>query len=79
MVELRIKEIPFDLQLLAFKNQSKQGNLKDDSLLVSNGKSQGNFNWSESFEGEEFWQNISKGEFPETESIEDIMNQIKNL
>ena len=60
-----IKDLPIEIQEIVFKRQIEQGNPRNDELDLGNGRSNGNFNWDDTIEGDEFWENIYDGDFSE--------------
>lgn len=60
----KISDLPIELQVLAVKNQIKQGNKPDTNKKVVLPHISDNFSWDESNEGEAFWLCIDRGECP---------------
>lgn len=55
LMEVRIKDLPEGVQILALMEQEKQGNKPNRELLISSGVFFGNFEWSRSIQGSGFW------------------------
>jgi hypothetical protein len=57
MTSKKICELPIWYVLRATENQKAQGNIPNTDLNLDTTASRGNFNWTKSFEGQQFWAN----------------------
>ena len=70
-----IKDLPEKFKEMAFNNQIKQGNKPNENLSIDETKAKGNFTWTDTKEGFNFWHKIKEGYFPKEflgESIKTI-------
>jgi hypothetical protein len=58
-----IKDLPIELQVLAVKNQIKQGHTPNIDVELC--ETRNNFKWVDSNEGNDFWDSIDDGNCPE--------------
>ena len=64
--EIIIKDLPEKIKLLALQRQKDAGNIPNENLYVDAFKVNGNFDWNETPEGNEFWEIIhSEGDLRE--------------
>jgi len=69
---MKIKELKTSYPLVyqaALNNQRLQGNKEDDELEIGNDRSQGNFNWNKTPEGDGFWRIINDEDFNNARKI----------
>ncbi len=59
---MQIRELAPELQELVHRRQIEQGNDGTFDGSLSNNKDDGNFNWYQTPEGDDFWQELYDGE-----------------
>lgn len=57
--EIKIQDLPEKIKLLALQRQKDAGNIPNENLFIDAFKENGNFDWFETPEGNEFWEIIS--------------------
>jgi hypothetical protein len=55
---MTISELPEDIQKIALLRQQEQGNKPDVTLDLNLCQIGGNFNWDETLEGTDIWENL---------------------
>lgn len=60
---MKLKDLPQPIRELAEKRIREQGNEPRLNSYLSDDKSEGGFNWHDTFEGEDFWNEIDNGNF----------------
>jgi len=58
-----IKDLPIEIQEIVFQKQQGQGNEPNAELELSLDKTECNFNWDQTIEGHDFWEDINDGYF----------------
>jgi len=58
-----IKDLPIEIQEIVFQKQQGQGNEPNAELQLSLDKKECNFNWDQTIEGYDFWEDINDGYF----------------
>ena len=58
-----VYSLPIQIQKLYLQRQKEAGNKMDINTFLSMAKSGGGFNWDDTKEGREFWQNTTNGKF----------------
>jgi hypothetical protein len=58
-----IKNLPEEIQKIVFKRQKEQGNSHEVCLDIQADAKRGNFNWGETVEGKDIWDDINYGMF----------------
>ena len=56
---MTIKDLPEDIKLIALQRQQEQGNKPNENIDLNYGKSQGNFTWSKTPEGQNIWSRVN--------------------
>jgi hypothetical protein len=62
---MKIKHLPQPYKEMALIEQEKQGNKRDENLLLIADVEDGNFCWSDSLCGSDFWYNVAEQNYPE--------------
>lgn len=60
---MKLKDLPQPIRELAEKRIREQGNEPNEEIALDDFKSDGNFNWNETEEGDDFWNAIDHGYF----------------
>ena len=58
-----IRELPIEIQEIVFQKQQEQGNEPNAELELEFCKKECNFNWDQTIEGYDFWEDINDGYF----------------
>lgn len=58
-----IKDLPIEIQEIVFQRQQGQGNEPNAELELDLCKKECNFNWDQTIEGHDFWEDINDGYF----------------
>jgi len=73
-----VLDLPPYLKFLAKLNQVKKGNKGTDNISLDKNSAQGNFDWSQSNEGDGFWTYIWEGDWTEPEVLK-VVGSKENL
>jgi hypothetical protein len=60
---MKLKDLPQPIRELAEKRIREQGNEPNEEIALDDFKSDGNFNWDETEECDDFWNEINNGNF----------------